>query len=114
MYEEVIYHNDQDYSKPKPFVSIHPKEGLNAEAAYAMHLAERFALIAGEDDGEDSAGRQKLRLATPIEVVKRACNIAELMFIELRRRNWTVPIDSYKTIMERLEKQKEDRNKKDL
>jgi hypothetical protein len=112
MKEEVVYQEDQDYLKPRPVVIIHSKEGLNAEAAYAMHLAERFALIAADNDGEDSAGRQKLRLATPKEVVERACKIAELMFVALRDRNWTLPIDSHKTIVERLAKQKEERRKR--
>jgi hypothetical protein len=113
MNPEVVYQEDQDYLKPKPLVTIHPREGLTVEADYAVRLAERFALIMAEDDGEDSAGRQKLRLATPEEVVERACNIAELMFTALRYRDWTLTIDDYKTIVERLAKQKEERMKKE-
>jgi hypothetical protein len=108
MNEEIVYQEDQDYLKPKPLVTIHTKEGLNTEATYAMHLAERFALISAEDDGEDSAGRQKLRLATPEEVVERACNIAGLMFVTFRKLNWVLPIDDYKTIVERIAKQKKE------
>lgn len=45
-------------------------------------------MIAAQSDGEDSAGRSKLRLQTPQELVERACNVAGLMYEEIKARGW--------------------------
>lgn len=58
----------------------------------AIEFAERFALVAGIPDGEDSAGRSKLRLGTPEEVVTRACDLAEETWKQLRARGHTLTI----------------------
>jgi hypothetical protein len=109
--EEIVY--QESTYREVPVVTIHSTEQPIAEARYAMQLAERFALIAGEDNGEDSAGRQKLRLATPDEVVQRACNIAHLMFTEIRDRNWMLPVEAWDVIQEVFESKREERRKKD-
>lgn len=43
----------------------------------AWDLIHRFGSIAGEDGGEDAAGRSKLRLQTPQELVSRCFNIVD-------------------------------------
>ena len=45
-------------------------------AQLAINIIDRWALVAAYPDGEDSAGRQKLRLPTPEELVSRATAIA--------------------------------------
>jgi hypothetical protein len=49
---------------------------LALRASLAWDLLRAHPLIAGVEDGEDSAGRSKLRLQTPREIVDRAFQIA--------------------------------------
>lgn len=51
-------------------------------------------MVAAEPDGEESAGRAKLRLSTPQELGKRACNVAEEIATEIRKRDWFVELTS--------------------
>ena len=71
---------------------VEQSEAVGVEAAYAMRLIEQHAMVAGETDGEDSQGRQKLRVQTPEELVARSFAIAELAFTEARRRGWMIAI----------------------
>ena len=59
----------------------------DAIAGEAIRIIERWALVAALPDGEDSAGRQKLRMPTPEELVGRAFDIAEAMYAEAVKRN---------------------------
>lgn len=60
----------------------------NSKARFALACIERWGVVAGEPDGEDSAGRQQLRMLAPEKVVKRAFRIAELAFAEAKERGW--------------------------
>jgi len=57
-------------------------------ADFAMELMRHLAIVSGIEDGEDSSGRAKARLATPQEVVDRACEIAALSFDQFSDRGW--------------------------
>lgn len=70
--------------KPEPT----PLKELHWEARMACLLIERWGMIAGKSDGEDSAGRAKLDLMPPAEVVERACETAQLAVAEFERRGW--------------------------
>jgi hypothetical protein len=72
-------------------VHLHHSHQPDAKAAFAMHLMEK-ALIAAADNGEDSAGRAKLRAMTAKEVAVKACDIAEAAFEEFHERGWMVLI----------------------
>ena len=61
-------------------------------AATAHDIAKHLAMVAGESDGEDSSGRQKLRLMTPEEVATRACDIAEAMWTKFEARGWILDV----------------------
>lgn len=50
---------------------------LNMEARLAVALLERWGPVVGAPDGEDSAGRMKVRPMTPRETVAQAFDIAE-------------------------------------
>ena len=69
---------------------IHHAAIPNQEASFALKLIERFGTIEGRVDGEDSAGRQKLRMAKAAEVVGTAFELAELAFREIDRRAWLI------------------------
>jgi hypothetical protein len=71
------------YGKEKD-IMIAPSEALEPEAEMACKMIERWGMVAAIEDGEDSAGRQKLRLATPEELVSRAFAVAKLVFSSAR------------------------------
>lgn len=73
---------------PRGAVIVHDDEILQFEGDLACRLIERWGVVAAAPDGEDAAGRQKIRLGTPEEVVDRACACAALMTEQLRLRGW--------------------------
>ena len=62
----------------EPHCLINENEHPELEAKMAISFIEKWGMISGMDDGEDSSGRQKIRMATPEEVVERAFQIAKL------------------------------------
>lgn len=60
----------------------------SAQASFATALAERWGMVAGIEDGEDSAGRSKLRCMTPQEIADKACETAEAMLAKFRQLGW--------------------------
>ncbi len=63
-------------------------KGMYTVATLATEIATRFALIAAEPDGEDSAGRQKLRMPNAKELAGRSCEIASELWAEFESRGW--------------------------
>lgn len=72
----------------KVFDTEHPDQ----TASLAMNFVERWGMVCGEVDGEDSAGRQKLRLSTPDELVTRAFVIAEKLMAAARERGHMITL----------------------
>lgn len=66
--------------------------GLGGKAQLALELCKHFSTLVSEYNGEDSSGRQKLRMMTPAEVTLRACAIADILFDEFTERGWVVKI----------------------
>lgn len=89
---------------PRPVV--HETEHPSFEARLAVTLLEKWGMIAAEPDGEDSAGRAKLRLSTPQELAARACNVASETTAEIRKRGWFVPIPTWAEMEAEIEKRK--------
>jgi hypothetical protein len=56
--------------------------------AFAMEILKSHPLITAVPDGEDSAGRQKLRSQESKEVVAKAVEISEALFEEAEKRGW--------------------------
>ena len=69
-----------------PNHAIHETELLEQEAKIVLEIVERWGSVAAMPDGEDSAGRQKLRLATPEELTDRAFQCACLVMDGARKR----------------------------
>jgi hypothetical protein len=62
------------------------------EAQIAVTLVEKWGLVAGDlADGEDSAGRARIRLQTPKELVARAMETAALLVSALETHGWIKP-----------------------
>ena len=64
-------HSDQE-------VVIYKTKAFDITGELAYRLIEKHAVISGEPDGEDSAGRQKGKLMSPSDVVIRSFELAEL------------------------------------
>lgn len=73
-------------------VNICAKFSPNEPARIATEMASRLALVAAIPDGEDSAGRQKLRLPTAEEAATRACDLAAALWDEFSRRDWLLEL----------------------
>lgn len=87
---EVLVTTAYDYLK----VVIHEREHPSFEARIAVDLCERWGMVAATPDGEDSAGRAKVRNLTPREMVTRACDTASALVAEFRDRGWMTPLPS--------------------
>lgn len=73
-------------------VVVYEDETLNTTARLAFVLIEKWGMISCEADGEDSAGRQKVRLSTPTELVTRAFAVAEKAFQTAREKGYVVQL----------------------
>lgn len=71
---------------------VHTLYTINQKADFAKELMVRWGLITGVADGEDSAGRHKLRAELPVELIERACTTAELAFEEFKKRGWVLDL----------------------
>lgn len=63
----------------------HEKFALTQKAQMALSLVERWGMVACETDGEDSAGRTRLKIMKPTDLVTRALSITEVLFLEMER-----------------------------
>lgn len=83
------------FSNSAPEVSLRGRFELTRRARLAVILIEKWGMVAGKVDGEDSAGRSKLELQTPEEVVARACETSERAWAEFEKRGWVFRLPSY-------------------
>lgn len=91
--DELEVYAVRDYGKTG--VMTHTRLVAGARMHFAMQCIERWGMVAGEADGEDSAGRAKIRLATPTELVDRAFAISELLHERAAERGWLMSVPSY-------------------
>lgn len=61
-------------------------------AILAIEISKHMCFATAETDGEDSAGRQKLRLLTPKEIATRSCDIAQEMWNQFESRGMTIDL----------------------
>lgn len=86
-----------DYIERKTYsgsteITICHTEVPQEKAKTALDLMRHLAIVAGEVNGEDTAGRQKLRLMTPEEVVDRAISIADIAWNKFREKDWILDV----------------------
>ena len=63
---------------------------LDLRARIALDIAKQLGMATAVEDGEDSTGRQQMRLLTPTEVANRAVDIAALMYNRFCENDWVV------------------------
>lgn len=84
-----------------PHITTHETELLGIRAKLAINFAERWGMVAAIPDGEDSAGRQRLRMATTEEVSSRACDMVKTMFDEFEKRDWVTHMPTMAELKEK-------------
>ena len=67
---------------------LHHTVNFNRRASIAGEFVTKWGMVLGVPDGEDSAGRSRLRLATPTEVVDRAVETADLLMTRFDQLGW--------------------------
>ena len=70
-----------------------PKYGFIADYRWnlATDIIHHCALVTAQIDGEDSAGRQAIKLMSPADVAARAMDIADNMVNMAHERGWFLP-----------------------
>ena len=87
-----------------PFVTLmHERKVPDPRARFAMALIERWGMVTGETDGEDSAGRQRIRLQSVEEVTERACGCATAAFAAFEKRGWLIAMPSYQELVDQVQ-----------
>ena len=69
---------------------------------FAMECIARWGMVAGMPDGEDSAGRAKLRCLTPTEVATKACDCSDRAFVEFEKRGWLITIPALEEMIDAI------------
>lgn len=98
-----------DHFESRPIISAWDTEILNREGALAAALIERWGLVMGTPDGEDSAGRQQLKLMPPADLVERACDTAAKTMEAFRARGWVTLAPTFDAAREMIEKRREEK-----
>lgn len=80
---ELDYHDD-------PKTQLNDNDVFSNKANIIIEMINRWGMVSGIPDGEDSAGRAKIKLMPPEILVNRAFVIADLMFEELAARDWSI------------------------
>jgi hypothetical protein len=93
--KDVGYLIDDEFGKTR--VQVFIKRQPVRAAEIAQEFVTRWGMIAAKPDGEDSAGRAKLALLAPVEIVQRACDTAELLIAEFEKRGWFVELPEPKS-----------------
>lgn len=83
-------------------VRQHETEMLTLEARMALSFMERWAMVAAEPDGEDSAGRTKLRRMTVDEISTHACETAQKAMANFRALGWVKDIPTAQELVDRF------------
>jgi hypothetical protein len=81
-------------------LQIHEREHPDAEARFAMDLLRQHGVLMGTPAGEDSAGRAKIGIMPPAEVVSRALDISQAFHAEARKRGCMLLLPSTAEITE--------------
>lgn len=76
-------------------VMVHPRVMYDERGIMAKEFVDRWGMVAGIPDGEDSAGRSKLRLATPEELVDRAMACVEALYLAMDARGYRLDVPSF-------------------
>ena len=96
-----------DLELKQPALMLHENEHLELKAKVALSMLEKWGMVAAEPDGEDSAGRAKLKLPSADDLAKRACDVTDEAFTEFEKRGWVLKLPTMSEMKEKYaEKEK--------
>jgi len=101
--EVLVIRRDTYNGGPPATLLEHTTEQLTPKARLALEWAARWAMVAAEPDGEDSAGRQKARRLTPAEISTHACDTVAAIWEEFRARGWILDTPPYSELVAKLQ-----------
>lgn len=81
----------------------------NQEGQFALELIRTNGILMGAEDGEDTAGRAKLCPMPAKELAKRAVDVAQAVFQELRDRGLMLEVIPYEAALDEA-REARDRN----
>ena len=97
---DIVVHTEKEAFSRMPKLMTHARTALTGPAVIAAQYVERWGMVAGMPDGEDSTGRQQLRLSTKNELVSRALDIAEELYAQADARGFLVQLPEYESMRE--------------
>ena len=71
---------------------VYHKKIFSKKADLALLMIEKWGMVQGFPDGEDSAGRAKLGLMPIDKLIERAFNCADEAFKEIEKRGWSMEV----------------------
>lgn len=86
-------------------ISVGHRRAFDSRAILATDIVKHFGVVACVPDGEDSNGRQRMRLQTPDELVTRVCEIVDRMATAFTDRGWVLALPDVKQPVPREKKQ---------
>jgi hypothetical protein len=94
------YEIERDFNEDHFFtrIEVYKTKVPGAIAEMAMQMACRWGLVAATPDGEDSAGRQKLKKQLPADLAKEACDTAAALWAQFEERGWIVDLPAPRKI----------------
>lgn len=73
-------------------ILVYRKNVLDCKAELALLMIEKWGMVQGYPDGEDSAGRAKIGLMPIEKLIERAFESAEAAYAEIEKRGWSLEI----------------------
>ncbi len=78
--------------EPLKQVIVYRKSMLDQRAELALLMIEKWGMVQGYPDGEDSAGRARIGLMPIGKLIDRAFECADAAYLEIERRGWSMEI----------------------
>jgi len=100
MYENTKLQNANQSRPIEPHIRLDRDWVFNARAEFAKELAHA-AMNAGTF-GKCRQEYQEMHLMTPLETVKRACDIADALYSEIEARGWLMKVPLYDEMLKQL------------
>ncbi len=98
-----VARNRFERESQSPDLQVLETEYLKPEMRFALGILERWAMVSAEPNGEDSAGRQCLKLMDEKVLVDRAFKIPRLAFAYGRSNGLTVVLPTMEEMRKQLE-----------
>ena len=108
--ELILNRGERSFDMPR--ARLHHHELPNAEAQFAMALLERWGMVLGTENAEDSAGRAKVGPMPVEETVERACSVAGKAFEAFRERGWMLDVPSMSEMEDKLQEMENSNEKR--